>query len=194
MEVAVPAFAVLIDFAFFLLEIVALVDLLCLACLTVLFELFACFLEVEEEPAFLSFPWLDRVTADAFFADASVFLTDLFECPLAFDVSFRDFNVDLPDELLTILPDRLFEATLLFLPFFDAAAYLLPFFFDEIFDPDDFLLFFELFIQLGSELKEGLLPFVFGWMEDGLYSSFIILFHWSCNSRTLSLLTLESSC
>ena len=93
---------------------------------------------------------------------------------------------------LASLPDRPLAS------FFPNAPFWMPRrdpdFFFAYFPCFDFLPFalFELFIQPGSELKEGL-PFVFGSMVEGLYSSFNRRRYCSWSSRTLSF-TWPSSC
>ncbi|MGA2935779.1 MAG: hypothetical protein ABSF52_01595 [Syntrophobacteraceae bacterium] len=85
----------------------------------------------------------------------------LFEA-VPFPVFFEEVFECFPDRpLACFLPERAFLDALRF-----------PDFFFPDFRFADFLpFFFELFIQLDLELNEGL-PFVFGSMVEGLYSSF----------------------
>jgi hypothetical protein len=97
---------------------------------------------------------------------------------------FEVFRASLPDRPLANLPDRPLANFLLERVFLDALRVRDLFF--AYFPRFDFLPFalFELFSQ-PCELKEGL-PFVFGSMVEGLYSSFNSRRYCSWSSRTLS--------
>jgi hypothetical protein len=99
-----------------------------------------------------------------------------------FPVFFEALPERFPDRpLASFLPERLF---------FDAIR-VRDFFFPDFRSADFLPFFFELFVQLDPEPNEGL-PFVFGSMVEGLYSSFNRRRYCSWSSRTLSLTWLSS--